>query len=215
MKIFTLTIAWIASLVVAYFLGDYFGFRDTVATPSSHGRFLTAPKTEWTDNGRDMRMVEDFVYVDPSDKPWLAPTDSIVNGASIPSLFWTWIGGPFEGKYRNASIVHDVACEQKTERWEDVHRMFFDACLAGGVEESDAKRLYWAVAKYGPRWSRESRVRTFMFTGPNGVSRERNDTTTVAVPITVTPPTRDDLQWAAEYFSENDPDAEIIPELER
>jgi hypothetical protein len=215
MKKLIIAIAWIATVVVAYFLGDYFGFRDTVAAPTSHGRFLTAPKTEWTDNGRDMRMVEDFVYVDPRDKPWLAPRDSIVNGASIPSLFWTWIGGPFEGKYRNASIVHDVACEQKKERWKDVHRMFFDACLAGGVSDSEAKRLYWAVARYGPRWSHESRVRSLVFTGPDGVQREHNDTITVAVPIAVAAPTQDDLEWATQYFSVNNPDAEIVPDLER
>lgn len=36
--------------------------------------------------------------------------------------------------------------EKMTSPSADVHRMFYDACRAGGVKVKDAKYLYWAVA---------------------------------------------------------------------
>src|SRR5712692_9140850 len=39
--------------------------------------------------------------------------------ASIPRAFWSVIGGPLEGQYRNASVFHDVACDQKIAAMEN------------------------------------------------------------------------------------------------
>jgi hypothetical protein len=63
------------------------------------------------------------VYVDPEKKPWVAGNDLIVDGATIPRIFWSVTGGPLEGRFRNASIVHDEACVRMAEPWEDVHLM--------------------------------------------------------------------------------------------
>lgn len=67
-------------------------------------------------------------------------------------MAWSFIGGPFEGKYRNASVIHDVACDLALRRWEDVHEAFFNAMRAGGVEVIKAKIMYGAVYHFGPRW---------------------------------------------------------------
>ena len=101
---------------------------------------------------RKMQLLENFTYIDPRGKKWAAPKDSVIDGASIPQAFWTLIGGPFEGPYRRASVVHDVVCEKMTERWEDVHLMFYEACRCGGVGEVKAKVMYYAVHHFGPRW---------------------------------------------------------------
>ena len=106
----------------------------------------------WDDPGRTMTLQEDFAYIDARKKRWVAPKGSITDGASIPRPFWSLIGGPFEGRYRSAAVVHDVACRQKSDRWDEVHRMFYEACRCGGVEERLAKLLYWAVYHYGPQW---------------------------------------------------------------
>jgi Protein of unknown function (DUF1353) len=103
-------------------------------------------------NGRLVRLTEDYAFVDAKGKKWDAPKGSTVDGASIPRVFWTLIGGPLEGKYRNASVVHDVACDRKTSKWRDVHRMFYDAMRCSGVDEAKAKTMYWAVYQCGPRW---------------------------------------------------------------
>lgn len=116
------------------------------------GSFQGTVRTDWSSDGRTMRLVDEFKYIDPLGSVWVAPTDAEIDGASIPRPFWSFIGGPFEGQYRNASVVHDVACKEKKNTWQKVHQMFYVASLAGGVDEVDAKIMYGAVYHFGPRW---------------------------------------------------------------
>lgn len=106
------------------------------------------------DDGRKALVLADFQYIDPTQMVWDAPAGIEVDGASIPRVFWTFIGGPFEGRYRNASVVHDWACDQRNRKntWQRVHQMFYLASRRGGVSELGAKILYGAVYHYGPRW---------------------------------------------------------------
>lgn len=147
-------IGLIVGLAIAY-LTYHFLYKPFVLNEAQWGSFPFSAKSEWLNDGRDMKLLEDFTYIDPNQKVWTAPKNSIVNGASIPRAFWTIVGGPYEGKYRNASIVHDVACELKNERSVDVHRMFYNACRCNGVPEKQAKILYLAVYHFGPSWELE------------------------------------------------------------
>ena len=122
------------------------------STAAGFGRFDGTVVASWDDGGRTMTLKEPFAYFDSRNHRWLAPAGSVVDGASIPAAFWTIIGGPFEGKYRNASVVHDVGCVEMRDSWEDVHRMFYEACRCGGVDDFQAKMLYYAVYHFGPRW---------------------------------------------------------------
>jgi hypothetical protein len=108
-----------------------------------------------------MTLLDDFGYVDAGNFAWKAPKEHSIDGASIPRVFWTFIGGPFEGKYRNASVVHDYECDVKQRPWRTVHRMFYNASRCGGVEETKAKVMYAAVYHYGPRWGTEKGLRPF------------------------------------------------------
>jgi hypothetical protein len=119
---------------------------------TNHGRFVGHVKTEWLEDPRLMKVLEDFGYEDPSGKLWTAPAGAEVDGASIPQAFWSIIGGPFEGEYRNASVVHDIACDRKQDSWESVHRMFYEACLCGGTDPTKAKVMFAAVWLFGPKW---------------------------------------------------------------
>lgn len=123
---------------------------ELVADP--YGTFKGTVRAEWRDDGRTMRLLEPFSYVDPDGTEWLAPADSTIDGASIPRSLWSLIGGPYEGKYRRASVVHDVACEVRRRPWRTTHRMFYLACRAGGLDSLDAKVMYGAVTLFGPRW---------------------------------------------------------------
>ena len=116
------------------------------------GKFPRPPVAELLDNGRELRLLEDFAYIDPHGTVWTAPKDAVVDGASIPQVFWTFTGGPLEGKFRNASIVHDVACDRRAVPSDKVHQMFYEACRCGGVPENEAKLLYAAVYHFGPDW---------------------------------------------------------------
>ncbi len=128
-----------------------------IASKKAWGTFSGPVKATWLDdedkNSRKMRLLADFSYTDPQGHIWLAPNGSIIDGASIPQFFWSAVGGPFEGSYRRASVVHDVACQKRSSPWQSVHRMFYFAMLAGGVAESKAELMYAAVYHFGPRWT--------------------------------------------------------------
>ena len=99
-----------------------------------------------------MTLLDDLKFVDPAQDLWIAPKGSIVDGASIPQPFWSIIGGPFEGLYRDASVIHDVACDERKKHWWAVHEVFYFGMRARGVNAIQAKVMYAAVYHFGPRW---------------------------------------------------------------
>ena len=116
------------------------------AAGTSYGSFINAPpKASFNGNGRDIKLLEDFAYRDRRKAIWLAPKGYVSNGASIPSFLWSIVGAPFEGKYRNAAIIHDAACDAKEKPPADVHLAFYEACRSGGLSEVHAKILYTGV----------------------------------------------------------------------
>src|SRR5207248_8125227 len=83
--------------------------------------------TRWDADGRTMTLLNELRYTDPKGVVWIAPAGSVIDGASIPRALWSLMGGPFEGKYRNASVLHDVAYDQKNKPPPEVDRMFYNA----------------------------------------------------------------------------------------
>jgi hypothetical protein len=168
------------------------------------GRFEGQVVARWHDDGREMTLVEPFAYLDPRSLRWDAPAGTMVNGASIPRAFWSLIGGPFEGKFRNASVVHDVACEERSRTWQSVHRMFYEACRCGGVAAVTAKTMYYAVHHFGPRWRVEER--RAIVAGMPVVERVVHDETPA-------PPSAAEAAAIERWFAAHDVPAEAIPTL--
>lgn len=106
---------------------------------------------EWTGD-REMKLIEPFEYVDSKSVRWPVPQGTVVDGASIPQFLWSLTGGPFEGAYRAASVVHDHYCIVRTRPHRDVHAMFWEAMLSSGVGPKRAWLMYRAVDKFGPTW---------------------------------------------------------------
>ena len=64
---------------------------------ASFGRFEGEVVGVWSPNGRDMTLREDFVYIDPRQKRWEAPSGSVVSSRSscLPGFIsLTVIGSP-------------------------------------------------------------------------------------------------------------------------
>jgi hypothetical protein len=127
--------------------------RAMAAAGAGFGAYEGTPATRWLDDGRHMQLLEPFAYMTEAGAHWPVPADVIVDGASIPAPFWSVIGGPFEGRYRNASIIHDYYCDSRTRPWKDVHRMFYVAMRCSGVAALKAKVMFYAVYRFGPRWA--------------------------------------------------------------
>lgn len=99
-----------------------------------------------------MTLMESFEFIDATGRSWRVPSGVNVDGASMPKAFWSLIGGPFEGKYRNASVIHDHFCEIRKRKWQEVHKVFYEGMLASGVDSAKAYVMYKAVEQFGPRW---------------------------------------------------------------
>ena len=128
---------WIVVLLIA--VGAYLWWAYELTDPA-FGSYEGEVVAKWISDDREMELVEPFTYIDPNGRRWTAAPGSVINGASIPSAFWSVIGGPFEGRFRKASVLHDVACEKQTEAWQEVHRMFYNACRCSRVGVGKARR---------------------------------------------------------------------------
>lgn len=123
------------------------------AAAAGFGRFDGDAITKWLSDGRHMQLMQPMTYYAEDGSEWPVPADAIVDGASIPQPFWSVIGGPFEGLYREASIIHDFYCDTQTRAWRATHRMFYEAMRCKGVGAVRAKVMYYAVYRFGPRWA--------------------------------------------------------------
>lgn len=143
----------------SWLVGSMLALLPILAGANGTGQYVGTVQTEWLADGRQMRLLAPFAYVDGNGLTWNAPAGSVIDGASIPQLAWTFAGGPFEGRYRDASVIHDVACVERVRSWESVHEVFYRAMLTSGVESWRAKVMYAAVYHFGPRWPRAVTVR--------------------------------------------------------
>jgi Protein of unknown function (DUF1353) len=150
---------------------------DAIAAREKHpwGYYSGQVEARWENDGRTMTLLNELRYNDPDGALWVAPAGSVVDGASIPRVLWSLMGGPFEGKYRNASVLHDVAYDQKTRSWKQCDRMFYNAMRCSGVGATEAKTMYYALYRHGRHWKR--------LHIPTGETPEENATVPRALPV--------------------------------
>jgi hypothetical protein len=104
--------------------------------------------------------VHELAFIDAKKRRWMAPVGTLTDGASIPQLALSVTAATSTGTVLSAAIVHDAYCGQLNSQgpsyrrasWEEVHRMFYEACLALGSSEARAKLMCAAVMLYVPRW---------------------------------------------------------------
>jgi hypothetical protein len=127
---------------------------DVVAVRQQHpwGYYSGQVEARWENDGRHMTLLSELRYTDPEGVIWVAPAGSVVDGASIPRALWSLMGGPFDGKYRNGSVLHDVAYDQKSRPWKQCDRMFYNAMRCSGVSATEAKTMYYALYRHGRHW---------------------------------------------------------------
>lgn len=104
---------------------------------------------------RRMMLLRSIAYVDPDGVRWEVPAGHVIDGASIPRLFWWPIGGPFDGYFRMASVHHDRYCDIKSKPSWDVHRMFYRAMRCEGCARWRATTMWLGVVIGGPRFKGE------------------------------------------------------------
>jgi hypothetical protein len=148
---------WCAAIFIAISLAGCGSTKSEAwqeAATQSHpwGYYTGVPVTQWNSDGRSMTLLHELRYTDPQGIVWVAPAGSVVDGASIPRSLWTFMGGPFEGKYRNASVLHDVSYGLRDRPPSECDRMFYNAMRCSGVGPVEAKTMYYALLRFGDHW---------------------------------------------------------------
>jgi len=130
------------------------GNRIASAADSEFGRYDAEISATWQSrqSARSMRLDRAATYTDPKGQAWPVPKGAVVDGASIPQSLQLFVGTPFVGRYRRATVFHDFYCDTKLRQWKDVHEMFYYAMRADGVGRRQAQIMWAAVRYFGPRW---------------------------------------------------------------
>lgn len=172
---------------------------------SKWGYYDGDPVTKWNQDGRTMTLLTELRYTDPWGNTWVAPIGSVVDGASIPRYLWSIMGGPFEGKYRNASVLHDVAYGEHNRPWLDCDRMFYYAMRCSGVSAVEAKTMFYALYRFGHHWKFPiKRAKPVKY---EGSLVARGEEIPRAIPVNP-----EQISQARDWISDTDPSLEQIQE---
>lgn len=131
--------------------GHPFGFFADPATLRPLPFWKPVVKCVWCRDGRNIRLTHPVVFVDPNGRAWRASVERIVNGLSSPRFLWR-VQPPFVGRAREASVIHDVLCEDQPVPSPYVHWVFWCAMRANGVHPVEAWARWFAVRWFGPRF---------------------------------------------------------------
>ena len=116
------------------------------------GYFIGTVSVKWsTVDARTMKLISVVTYVDRFGYRWASYVGDVINGASVP-WFFRRLFPAYIGRYRRATVLHDVACTERNRPSWRVHLMFFEAMRCDGVGPIQAWVLWAAVRAFGPRF---------------------------------------------------------------
>ena len=203
-RFFTLLLA--ASLLADCGSAPVISWREAAIQSHPWGYYTGAPETRWNPDGRTMTLLRELRYIDPQGTVWIAPAGSVVDGASIPRSLWPFMGGPFVGRYRNASVLHDVSYDEKNRPPQDCDRMFYNAMRCSGVGPVEAKTMYYALLRFGWHWDFSIKRAKPVKIGRKLVARAE-----AAAPASVA--TEQEIQGAQDWIRKSEPSVEQIEQL--
>lgn len=91
--------------------------------------FTKHPPLQPLPDGISWKVMEDFEYhvgSEDSNEVIKISKGFISDGASIPKIFWSFIGGPW-GKYGYAAIVHDFILRENLYSTKRADEIFYEA----------------------------------------------------------------------------------------
>jgi hypothetical protein len=121
----------------------------------SNGSFEGSVIVEWLDDPYvlKMRMVEELAFHQAGGKSWVVPVNAVVDGRSMPRLFVSLTGRPFNSAFRKTTLVYDYAAKSKQHSWDEAQSMFYEGALTEGVVPVEAKVIYMLLNATGLRWA--------------------------------------------------------------
>lgn len=132
------------------------GISTCFAETSSTGYFegTLELKPQGCETNRKCILTFNLRYTDPDNVVWQADANNITDGASIPIWAQPIIGDPYDPQFIKPAVIHDHYCEEvhRVRGWRETHKMFYQALINQGVNETKAKTMYLAVYIGGPKW---------------------------------------------------------------
>lgn len=121
----------------------------------NRGSFQSTVVVEWLDDPYVLkqRLVRDLTYRQAGGKVWVVPANAIIDGQSLPTLFVSVMGFPFDSPFRKTALVYDYAAKSKQDTWDDAQHMFYEAAVTEGVVPVEAKVIYMLLNATGLRWA--------------------------------------------------------------
>lgn len=140
--------------------------QESYTTAAPFGGFIQGYHTfggKFLGQGRDFQLSDTIKfysakYFNPINQSylWEVPIQFIVDGASIPKVAWSIVGGPFSGAYRLSSGIHDRLCSNLGYKgrveYQLVHALFAEMITAEGMTGRKQWYMAKAVKVGGPRW---------------------------------------------------------------
>jgi Protein of unknown function (DUF1353) len=121
---------------------------------SASKRFFGKIVLEWTSENEYLVIAQEpFGFIDSKGVKWTIPKGTTTTGTSIPRILWPAFGSPLSGNYSAAAVLHEYYSTTKTRTFESVNQMFLEALMELGMTPTQARAMYEAVSKFGPRWA--------------------------------------------------------------
>lgn len=118
--------------------------------------FLGKVAVEWDDgdafNRHRLMLLADFGFRDRAGREWMAKRGAVLDGSSFAPLFEKLVGYPFAGEHRRAALLHDYFSQGLEQDWKAVRRMYYEALIAEGMSEQQAKSDYAVAMATSERW---------------------------------------------------------------
>ena len=99
------------------------------------------------------RLLGELRFLQAAGKVWVTPSNAILDGRSMPTLFVLLKGNPLESNYRKSAISYEYAVRSKQQSWQDAQRMFYEAVRVEGIAALDGKVMYMLLRASGSRWA--------------------------------------------------------------
>jgi len=94
------------------------------------------------------KLTHDIVYV-YKNKEMIVPKGMLTDGASIPRIFWTLVGSPYQPRHLKAAIIHDylyLKHEGKRKARKEADDLFYCILREDGVNKVRSW-LMWAALR--------------------------------------------------------------------
>jgi len=124
---------------------DEWGAQLGATEPTAHGQWLSRATVHLLDNGRDVELANNLLFMDKHGVLHTVPAGFVSDGSSHPKITWSYFGGPLSGKYRRGALLHDGLLRQGMEP-DRAHALFRDAMLADGLKEETVDEFFVAVS---------------------------------------------------------------------